>query len=279
MNTGERYHFKVGAFDCVVIRDDTEVYPIGDLTADVPQNQLAQVLFDQGFPPAELSVDFACLLIDTGKHRVLIDTGWGCGTQRREGRLCSNLEAEGIRPQDIDVIFITHSDRDRTGGILDAAGQPTFPNARYVMWRGGWDAWLKASQAGSPEGVAVFDRRVLELLRDQVELVDSGKEFLPGFQVIPAVGHRPEHTALSVSSGSEQLLHVADALVHPVLIEHSEWHWPYHSSREQARRDKQILLARAAAQDALVFGAHLPFPGLGYVTRWGGRWHWQPIAT
>ena len=125
MDTGERYHFKVGAFDCIVIRDDTEVYPIGDLTADVSQDQLAQVLFDRGFPPAELSVDFACLLIDTGKHRVLVDTGWGRGTQRREGRLCSNLEAEGIRPQDINVIFITHSDRDHTGadpGVGDRGG-------------------------------------------------------------------------------------------------------------------------------------------------------------
>jgi len=109
--------------------------------------------------------------------------------------------------------------------------------------------------------------------------LSSLKEFLPGFQVIPAVGHRPDHTVLSVSSAGKRLLHLADSIIHPIMIEHAEWRWPGHSLPEQAMNDRQQLLERAAGQNALVFGSHFPFPGLGYVVQQGEGWRWQPIAA
>jgi len=275
----ERFHFNVGAFECIAIKDDSEAHPISDLTTDVTEEQLAQVLRDHGFPSEEWITDFNCLLINTGEHRVLVDAGWGCGTTRRDGRLLQNLQAEGIAPKDIDVIVITHSDRDHTGGLIDAKGKMTFTNTRHVMWREGWRAWSETNWAEEPEDMAAFHRKILQRLQDRVELVEPETEFLPGFQVIPAVGHRPDHTVLSVSSAGKQLLHLADAIIHPVMIEHPDWRWPDHSLPERAMNDRRQLLERAAAQNALVFGSHFPFPGLGYVVQQGERWRWQPIAT
>jgi len=116
--------------------------------------------------------DFNCLLINTGEHRVLVDAGWGYGTTRRNGRLLQNLKAEGIAPEDIDVIVITHSDRDHTGGLIHAEGKMTFPNTRHVMWREGWRAWSETNWAKEPEDMAVFHRKVLQCLHDRVELVE-----------------------------------------------------------------------------------------------------------
>jgi len=72
---------------------------------------------------------------------------------------------------------------------------------------------------------------------------------------------------------------LADAVGHPILMEHPEWRWKFDTSPEQAKADRQRLLDRAADQQALVFGAHLPFPDLGHVVRQGEGWRWQPIAA
>jgi len=36
---------------------------------------------------------------------------------------------------------------------------------------------------------------------------------------------------------------------------------------------------KAAAEKALVFAFHFPFPGLGYIIQKEEGWQWQPIET
>jgi len=38
------------------------------------------------------------------------------------------------------------------------------------------------------------------------------------------------------------------------------------------------LLSMAVEQQALVFGSHLPFPGVGRVVPQGAGWLWQPLV-
>ena len=94
----ERYHFKVGTFDCIAINDAVEPNPVTDLAMNVPEEQLAQALAEHGFSSTELIVAFNCLFIHTGDHRVLVDTGCGRGMDRLDGELLQNLQAEGIVP-------------------------------------------------------------------------------------------------------------------------------------------------------------------------------------
>jgi hypothetical protein len=97
MNT-ERYHFKIGTFQCIAVNDATESNPITDLATNVPEEQLAQALAERGFSSTELIVAFNCLFIHAGEHRVLVDTGCGRGMDRIDGKLVQNLQAEGIMP-------------------------------------------------------------------------------------------------------------------------------------------------------------------------------------
>ncbi len=273
----ERFHFNLGSFECIAIRDYHTQYPTGVLTTDVPEEQLIQALREHGFPTDSWHVDYNCLFVHTGEQRVLIDAGWGRDAHQNQGKLLEGLQAEGITPEDIDILVITHRDIDHIGGIIDAKDQPVFKNARHIVWRGTWDSWNTFDWANvSPDGVP-FDNKARQLLQDRVELVDHETEFAPGFQIIPAIGHRPCHIVLSISSEGEQLIHMADAVVHPILIEYADWSWPLHTLVEQAEAVKLELLERVADQNILVFAAHFPFPGLGRVTRDESGWHWQPL--
>ena len=274
----ERYPFKVGDFECLVINDDSDVYPLAGSVVNVSTERLEQALGELGLPTKEMGVGFNCLLINTPQCRILVDTGWGPGIGPRPGRLIQNLEAEGIAPQTIDTIILTHGDGDHVGGILDGQGNPAFPKARYVMWRTAWEFWTTESNlAPMPEDVAAFGRKTLPLIQDRLDLVEPETEFLPGFQLIPAVGHRRDHIALLIISAGEQLLHLADTVVHPMMLASPGWYSPYDSLPEQAIVTKRRLLDRAAADKTLVFAAHFPFPGLGYVSPKEEGWRWQPV--
>ena len=289
MNMDGCYRFQVGDFECAVINDGVELYPANDVIADVPQEQLEQALAARGFSPTEATVGYNCLLVDTGtplafgnshsdgEQYVLVDVGRGCGPPERDERLLQNLPVD---PQDIDAVIVTHGDIDHVGGVIDADGGLIFPNARHIMWKAGWEYWTsEASLAQMPERTAAAKHKIIHLLRDRIELVDAETEFMPGFRIVPATGHRPEHVTLDISSAGEQLLYLADAIVHPIVIEYAEWQTAFHSFPEQAMQDKWRLIEQAATQNALVLGFHFAFPGLGRVARRGQGWHWQPIAT
>ena len=72
--------------------------------------------------------------------------------------------------------------------------------------------------------------------------VKSGKEFLPGFRLSPALGHRYDQSILKVTSSDEQLVHISDAIVHPLFMANSYWHSTYDANPAQAVETKTKLL-------------------------------------
>ena len=280
VQTDNRYHFNVGSYKCIAIRDDSEEFPLTDITADVPVEEVARAVEELGHPTAGWRVDYNHLLIVTGRERVLVDTGWGRGTWPRKGRLLQNLQAEGIAPADIDWIATTHWDLDHIGGTIDIQeGKAVFPNARYAMWRTAWEFWSNTDWSEWSEATTAVGTRILQLPPERIELVEPETEFLPGFRFVPATGHRPDHTTLTISSDGEHLVHAADTLIHPLLIVHPDWTWPYHSAPEQAASDQRRILEWAEDHNALIFATHFPFPGLCRVRSEAGRWHWQPVVA
>jgi glyoxylase-like metal-dependent hydrolase (beta-lactamase superfamily II) len=163
---------------------------------------------------------------------------------------------------------------------MDAEGKPVFSYARYSMWKSMWDFWSSETiLARLPKAFAASLRKTLPMIQDRTEPVEPETEFLPGFWIVPTPGHRPGHASLIISSAGENLIHLGDAVGHPILMEHPEWRWKFDASPEQAASDRRQLLDRAADQQAPVFGAHFPFPGLGHVVRQGEGWRWQPVAA
>ncbi len=275
----ENFHFKVGRFECVALNDGVEPTPTATLAKNVPPAQVAQALVEQGFPPEEYVCAFNCLLIRTGEHQLLVDTGWGDGTERLRGNLSTHLEAEGILPADIDRIALTHMDGDHVAGILDTAGELVFPNARYFIGRGAWNFWSDETRFGQmPAWATTFGRVTLPRIRDQVEVVEAEAECLEGIRLIPAPGHRPGHGTLEICSDGVKLWHLADVLAHPIFLTHPDWCWAFDSFPERAQSDRKKFIERAASEQALVFAAHLPFPGVGRLLSEGQYYRWQPVS-
>jgi glyoxylase-like metal-dependent hydrolase (beta-lactamase superfamily II) len=270
--------FELGDYQCLVIQDQTAVMPLGNLVANAESEELEQVSDQLGLGAEGIAVGYNCLLVRTGEQNVLVDAGYGRSLAGQEGALLHGLETTGFEAEQIDWIVITHADRDHIGGILDEQGTFVYPNARYVQWQGAWDFWQNEDNYQEwPQEIVDFIRGTFLRLEPRLQLVGAGEEFLPGFQIVPAVGHRHDHVVLKISSQDEQLLHLADAVIHPIFVEQRDWASTYDSVPDQALAVKKRLLDWAASEETLVFGPHFPFPGLGNVRQRKKGWMWLPV--
>jgi hypothetical protein len=83
--------------------------------------------------------------------------------------------------------------------------------------------------------------------------------------------------ALLLSSGSQRMLNLGDAAVHPVHLEQPTWSNGFDLEPERALATRRTLLERAVAEDMSVMAFHFPFPSVGRVAaRNGGGWEWMP---
>ena len=293
MNAGT-YSFRIGEFECISTSDGALNYPPESLFANVPPEQVEEALRGQNLPVDRVTTPYTCLFIDTGEHRVLVDTGAGdLGTHADQvfpgldhstsvtGLLPENLRTAGVETSEVDTVIITHAHPDHIGGTLDEKGELVFPNAHYFIAQKEWDFWNSDDAAARAPALMVGTaRRNLEPLEDRLTLLEDEFEILPGIHAVATFGHTPGHTALSITSGGERLLHVSDAVLCPLHLEHPEWTPIFDMIPEQASVSKRKIFDLASDEDALVFAHHFPpFPSLGHVRKQGQVWHWQPHET
>ncbi|NAZ37888.1 MBL fold metallo-hydrolase [Rubellimicrobium sp. CFH 75288] len=222
---------------------------------------------EENFVPADRTVGFFTpTLVDTGAERILFDTGL------EPGGLVAALEHAGYAPADVTHVVLTHMHPDHVGGLVGAAGEPTFPAATIVAGRTEFDFW--AGQENE-----MFDTRVRPLA-DGITLIEPGDAVREGVEAVDAFGHTPGHLAFLLESEGERLMLTADTANHHVWsLGRPDWAVRFDMDREAAARTRRRLLGRIADERMAMLGYHLPFPAIGFVQRDGeDGFRWVPMT-
>ena len=140
-------------------------------------------------PDAQNRIDLACralLATPLAGKTVLFEAGIGAffepklreryGVNEERHVLLESLAAAGFKPEDIDVVVLSHLHFDHAGGVLaqwqeGVAPKLVFPNASYVVGR---EHWERARQP-HPRDRASFIAELPSLLEGtgRLELVDG----------------------------------------------------------------------------------------------------------
>jgi len=177
-------------------------------------------------------IDFPVIAwyIEGGGHRVLVDTG---GHDPAEGQghqpyfrepaqdLIARLSALGVRPEEIDLLILTHLHWDHACNIH------LFPKARVFVQR----EELRYAAAPLPPHRIIYDNHPsLPLTSDRYEILEGDSEIIDGISVHLLPGHTPGIQGVLVRSAEAAYLIAGDNV--PLL---ENWkaaekygvsHWP-----------------------------------------------------
>src|SRR5262249_34402026 len=196
------------------------------------------------------------------------------------GQLPNNLRALGIAPESIDTVLLTHIHPDHALGLVDASGRAVFPNAELIVRDAEAAFWLNRDPApGASERV----RRNIDKgkaacapYRERMRPVRAG-EGLPGVSAVALPGHTPGHTGWLVHEGDDGVLVWGDIVHLPsVQVPRPDAALVFDVDPAQARATRQRTFDCVAADRLRVAGAHMDFPGFGFIVREGARYRFEP---
>jgi len=199
----------------------------------------------------------------------------GAVSTAESGHLLANLSAAGVQPEDIHLVVNTHLHFDHCGGntaMDDGHLAPTFPNARYIIQAGEWEAATHPNER--TRGTYLAEN--LEPLTDskQVELVRGGTELAPGVNLVLAPGHTEDHCVVELESEGEMAVYLGELVQHPVMLERLAWISSFDILPLVSLETKRRMLERAAEKRALLVSVHAPYPGLGRLRAEDGKRKW-----
>jgi glyoxylase-like metal-dependent hydrolase (beta-lactamase superfamily II) len=197
-----------------------------------------------------------------------------------DGRLMTELQTAGVRPEDIDIVFFTHLHPDHVGWNLLREGptpKPTFPRARYIMHQADWEAFQRPEvQAAMP--FTYWEETLGPLATLGVLELITGERALTGeITAIPTPGHTPGHMSLALVSGGERALILGDVAIHPAQVTENDWGAIFEMDQQLAAQVRQQVLDRAEAEGTILAVCHFPEPGFGRLVRLEGRRYWQGL--
>lgn len=272
--SANRYAFQVGKIACTVLLDGANVIGKDGILKRFPN--ASETEYRQAFADIGLSLDeavscFNILVAHIGGETVLVDTG--LANKPNGGYLPESMALAGIDPAVITLVVITHSHGDHVLGLVTADHEPTFPNARYVISKTEMAVWRRRVEEGAADQRAIIDM----LDAKGVRLIDEDEQIVPGLTAVPIPGHTPGQIALILESDNERLIHLADLLHSPMQFAHPEWSPSFDADPGLSAETRRHTLGRAADEDMMVIFYHLPFPGLGRVSRVGTGFAWTPL--
>jgi glyoxylase-like metal-dependent hydrolase (beta-lactamase superfamily II) len=207
------------------------------------------------------------MVIETGGHLILIDTGWGDKQDEKFFRhvhlhggegLAAGLENRGYKPEDITDVFLTHLHADHCGGAVKRTNDGTgyelaFPNAAYHVSRTQWE-W--ASKNNLREADSFLDENILPIEQSgHLNLVDEECELFPGFFIRMCFGHTPGLMIPIIKFNGKTVVYTGDLIptvAHIPVI----WNMSYDIESLKTIDEKERLLKEALEGNHILVFQH-----------------------
>ena len=257
------YHYPLGGTEVVLLSDGQNT---GDPSVLVGASE---EIIKEFVPTGTAGGAFNIFLLKQNGKNIIVDSGMGI-------HLVENLAKEGVSPEQVDMILLTHMHGDHIGGLLKD-GQRVFPNAELYISEKEVAYWTnKELQASLPEGQQrgfAGAQAVVEVYKDKLHLfepqpVEQMQELVPGVKSIASYGHTPGHTCYLVENGGSKLVIWGDLInFHLVQVPHPEIATRYDIDPVMAAESRAHLLGWIESQGITVAGMHVPYPAMGKLNR------------
>jgi glyoxylase-like metal-dependent hydrolase (beta-lactamase superfamily II) len=253
--------------------NDVKVYAIRDKATTMKSSLFSDYTKTSSLKKEKLEKEYPasvnCFVMRYNFKTYLIDAG----NFDPKGSLVTKLASINIRPTAVDYILLTHLHPDHVGGLVDKDGKAVFPNAKVYMSYEEWKYW-------SPKISAMKSTELLRQFRDayngRIQTLNFGEPIVSGLYAVKAVGHTPGHCYYRQG----KLRFVGD-LVHAVdlQIEHPEYCASFDNDPKLAYQTRMSSLENMSKEGNIVFGAHIPFPGVGYIMKESSGYKFDPYQT
>ena len=275
----------VGDVEITSLSDGSLAFDLCNFFPDIPEENW-QPYQDHLTPERQVRFNLACFLVRSEGKTILVDTGLGPkpadSPETPWGQLLQNMEAHRVKPEEIDMVVMTHAHRDHVGWNLLAPDEqsggkrrPTFPNAKYWMSKMDWEACHQPEVSNlfpnAPECVWPLDELGL------LELMEGEQALTRQLTTLPTPGHTPGHMSIVISSQGEKALILGDVLHNPVQAHETDWVSRADMDPEQTRITRRSMMERLEQEGTLVAAVHMPAPGFGKIVRLEGRRYWQAL--
>jgi glyoxylase-like metal-dependent hydrolase (beta-lactamase superfamily II) len=250
-----------------------------------------RALWARWAPPDEQNrIRLACramLVREASGRHVLVEAGIGAffepklreryGVDEAEHVLLASLAARGVRPQDVDVVVLSHLHFDHAGGVLAAyeKGAPprlAFPRASYFVGARAWERAL----APHARDKASFIPELPLLLRasGRLEIVQAERNETLGdaYSFTFSDGHTPGLMLTRVEGAPRGPVTFVSDLVPGAAWVHLPITMGYDRFPELLIDEKKALLDRAVSDRGWLFFTHDPDVAACTVKRENGRY-------
>jgi glyoxylase-like metal-dependent hydrolase (beta-lactamase superfamily II) len=212
------HRIELGDFELSIFSDGT--YPLdgGAFFGVVPKVMWSKkaVADERNFVQAGLN----SLLVRTGKHTVLVETGIGNKLSDKmvkiygqPAQLLGRLAAGGVAPEDVDIVINTHLHFDHCGWNTVRKGDQavaTFPKAKYYVQEG---EWQHGCEQHIRDSISYISDNYDPLIRSgQMQLLRGDQEIVPGVSVKGFPGHTAHMQAVVVTSGGKSACYISDLI-------------------------------------------------------------------
>ncbi len=217
-----------------------------------------------------------CLLVRTPEANILIEAGVGpklsdkerdiYGYEREPG-LPASLAEMGLRPEDIDLVVMSHLHFDHCGALVtpgrDGELTPLFPRAKHVVQARELQAWRqpdpRSKPSYKPENLGILEES------NRLLVVDGDATVAPGVRVRVTGGHTAGHQAIYVTDQEQTVVFTGDFLYMRAFLK-SNWVSGLDLYPVESMERKVSFLQEAARERQLLWFYHETEQMLGYWT-------------